>query len=167
MEPCIEPAGSRQRLLVRAGRPCRAISEESTMKNPRPVLATATLGTTLLLGACFGGQSVAPGPAPSPAPSTVVTVPDTGTQSPQPKAGKATPDLTPPPVVAPPAPAAPLVAPPAPAPPLVAPPAPAPPLVAPPAPAPPPVRQPALRAPLGNDHDADNNGGPSDGDGNK
>lgn len=92
------------------------------MTNSRPVIAVATLGSTLLLGAWFGGQAV------TPAPPTVSTVPSTVTPSPKPET--ASPDPTTSPLVAPPvapsAPAAPATVPSA----VVAPPAP-------PAPAPP------------------------------
>ena len=155
------------------------------MKISRPVFASAALGTTLLLGGCFGGQAM------EPTPPAVTTAPgagaNTGAPSQQPAASTIDPQTTPPAAVPPPAPetaAPPVVAPPPPvAPPVPAPPAPPPaavqpapaaprvapaaPRVAPPAPAAPRVVPPAPRPPMGNDHDADNNGGPDDGDGNR
>jgi hypothetical protein len=142
------------------------------MRILRPATAAAALGAILLLGACFGGHTATPAPAPY----TVPSVPATGNPSPSPKdpASNAAPPSTvaapvapaPPRYVAPPvAPVPPrYIAPPAPAP-MIRPPAPAPRRVAPPAPRP--MVPPPARVPAGNDHDADNNGGPDDGDGNK
>jgi len=156
------------------------------MKISRPAYAAAALGTTLLLGACVAGQT-----APAPAPATVTPAPAVGSPSPAPK-GDVSPRQAPPPALTPPAttkvpavparPArrpvvlAPMVPPPGPAL-MVRPLVPAPRRVVPPAPpAPRPMVPPAMNprpmlppapAPVGNDHDGDNNGGPDDGDGNK
>ena len=130
------------------------------MKILRPATAAAALGTILLLGACSAGHPALPAPAPY----TVPSVPATGSPSPSPKDPASNP--APPPTVAPPAVPAPprTVAPRAPAP-VMRPPVPAPRRVVPPAPRP--MVAPPARVPAGNDHDADNNGGPDDGDGNK
>lgn len=88
------------------------------MKRRRPALVTAALGSTLLMGACFGGAAAAPAPTTS----GVATVPGT---------------LDPPPAP-----------------------------IAPSAPDPPGTVPLPSRTP-GNDHDADNNAGSDDGDGNK
>src|SRR6478672_3227200 len=183
---CVEPAGCRNRCRDRSGRPWPAITKESTMRILRPATAAAALGAILLLGACFGGHTATPAPAPY----TVPSVPATGNPPPSPKdpASNAAPPSTvaPPVAPAPPRYAAPPIAPAppryaappiAPAPPryaappiapapMIRPPAPAPPRVAPPAPRPM-VPPPPARVPAGNDHDADNNGGPDDGDGNR
>lgn len=131
------------------------------MRILRPATAAAALGAILLLGACFGGHTATPAPAPY----TVPSVPATGNPPPSPKDPAS--NAAPPSTVAPPvAPAPPrYIAPPAPAP-MIRPPAPAPRRVAPPAPRPM-VPPPPARVPAGNDHDADNNGGPDDGDGNR
>lgn len=61
------------------------------MKIPRPVLASAALGTTLLLGACFGGQPSAPAPVGPP----VSSVPAHGTPSPNTPTAPVTPSTIP------------------------------------------------------------------------
>ena len=131
------------------------------MKIRRPASAAAALGAILLLGACYAGHTATPAPAPY----TVPSVPATGDPLPSPKdpASNAAPPSTvaPPVVPAPPSTVAPPVVP---APPRTAVP-PAPRRVVPPAPRP--MVPPPARMPAGNDHDADNNGGPDDGDGNR
>jgi len=151
------------------------------MKISRRAYAAAALGTTLLLGACFAGHPAVPASPPPPAletpakakagPSTSPSTPPTGTVRHNANAARR-------PVPAPAVPAQRLV-PAAPAPivrapahnapaPAVRPVPPAPrrglPLAV---PAPQPMVPPPARVPRGNDHDADNNGGPDDGDGNR
>ena len=152
------------------------------MKILRPASAAAALGTTLLLGACFAGHAATPAPAPY----TVPSVPPTGSPAPSPK-DPASLSPAPPSTVAPPA--APVT--PAPVAPPRRPPRYASPRLSVPAggardagacdaatgprtaagrsagAGPRPMAPPPVRVPAGNDHDADNNGGPDDGDGNK
>ena len=173
----IEPAGSRDRSRDSPAERGRPSPRSETMKISRPAYAAAALGTTLLLGACFAGHTAMPAPAPG----TVTPAPATRSPSPSPNV-HASPSPARPPAVAPPAPAqapvvpAPPATPPVVTPPMILPPRPAP-MVRPPVPAPRRVVPPRPMVPRpmvppapalgGNDHDADNNGGPDDGDGNK